>query len=160
MAKNKIPATAAIRLLKQHKVKFTPQTYSYEDRGGTRVCARELEVDEHRVIKTLIMEDERQHPFIVLMHGDCEVSQKHLARQLKVKQVSPCSGDKAERLSGYQTGGISPFGTRQPLPVYMEETIPGLKTILINGGRRGMLVEIEAADLVRILEPTAVNVAI
>lgn len=160
MARDKVPATPAIRLLKQNKVKFTPRFYKYEDRGGTRTSARELQVDEHSVIKTLIMEDDSKNAFIVLMHGNCEVSLKHLARQLKVKQVSPCPAEKADRLTGYQTGGISPFGTKQSLPVYLEETIATLDSILINGGRRGMLVEINPTDLIRILSPTQVSVAI
>lgn len=160
MARDKIPATPAIRLLKQHKVEFIPRPYKYEDRGGTRTSARELQVDEHIVIKTLVMEDEQQRPLIVLMHGDCEVSLKHLARQLKVKKISPCIAAKADTLTGYQTGGISPFGTRQPLPIYMEETIGCLEKLFINGGRRGLLVELSPQDLTAILNPTLVSVAI
>lgn len=160
MARDKVPATPAIRLLKQHKVKFIPRPYKYEDKGGTRTSARELQVDEHIVIKTLVMEDEQQRPLIVLMHGDCEVSLKHLARQLKVKKISPCKADKADTLTGYQTGGISPFGTRQPLPIYMEETIGGLEKLIINGGRRGLLVELSPRDLTAILNPKLVSVAI
>lgn len=160
MAKEKVPSTPAIRLLKQHKVKFTPHFYKYENKGGTKASARELKVDEYQVIKTLIMEDDKQQPLIILMHGNCEVSLKHLARQLKVKQITPCAPEKADRISGYQTGGISPFGTRQQLPVYMEETIANLEKLLINGGRRGMLVEIVPADLISILNPTQVSVAI
>jgi Cys-tRNA(Pro) deacylase len=160
MAKEKVPSTPAIRLLKQNKIKFTPYFYKYEDKGGTKTSARELKVDEHQVIKTLVMEDELNNPFIILMHGDCEVSVKHLARQLKVKQITPCPPDRADRLTGYQTGGISPFGTRQPLTVYMEETIAELEKLMINGGRRGMLVEITPADLIKVLEPIRVSVAI
>jgi len=160
MVRDKVPATPAIRILKASKVKFTPQFYKYEERGGTRVSSRELNIPEHQIIKTLIMEDDQQQAFIVLMHGDCEVSLKHLARQLKVKQVTPCVPEKADRITGYQTGGISPFGTKQPLPVYMEETIADLETLIINGGRRGMLVEMASADLVQILNPIKVSVAI
>ncbi len=160
MARNKVPATPAIRLLKQHKVKFIPRPYKYEEKGGTRTSARELKVDEHKVIKTLVMEDEQQHPLIVLMHGNCEVSLKHLARQLKVKKITPCTADRADSLTGYQTGGISPFGTRQTLPIYMEETIINLDRIIINGGRRGLLVELAPKDLTDILNPTPVSVAI
>ncbi len=160
MAKDKVPATPAIRLLKQHKVKFIPRFYKYEDRGGTKTSSRELQVDEHEVIKTLVMEDEQQRPFIVLMHGDCEVSLKHLARQLKVKKITPCSVAKAASLTGYQTGGISPFGTHQPLPIFMEETIGKLDRLLINGGRRGLLIEIAPKDLTDILNPRPVSVAI
>ena len=160
MAKEKIPATQAIRVLKQHKIKFVPLPYKYEEKGGTKSSARELGINEFQVIKTLVMEDDRQQPLIVLMHGSCEVSLKHLARQLKVKQITPCPAEKAERLTGYQTGGISPFGSRQNLPVYLEESILKLEKICINGGRRGLLVEIETAALVKILEPTLVSVAI
>ena len=129
MAKLKIPATQAIRVLKQHKIKFVPRPYKYEEKGGTKVSARELGVDEFNVIKTLVMEDDQGQPLIVLMHGSCEVSLKHLARQLKAKQVSPCPAEKADRLTGYQTGGISPFGTKQVLPVYVEESILKLDKI-------------------------------
>lgn len=160
MARDKVPATSAIRLLKQHKVKFIPRPYKYEEKGGTRTSARELQVDEHQVIKTLVMEDEQQRPLIVLMHGNCEVSLKHLARQLKVKKITPCTADKADTLTGYQIGGISPFGTRQSLPVYMEETIGNLEKLIINGGRRGLLVELSPKDLIAILNPTPVSVAI
>ena len=160
MARDKTPATPAIRLLRKHKVKFTPRPYKYEDKGGTRTSARELKVDEHKVIKTLVMEDEQQRPLIVLMHGNCEVSLKHLARQLKVKKITPCTADKADNLTGYQTGGISPFGTRQPLPIYMEETISSLENLIINGGRRGLLVELPAKEVIEILNPTLVSVAI
>jgi len=152
--------TQAIRVLKQHKIKFVPRPYKYEEKGGTKVSARELGIDEFQVIKTLVLEDEQGNPLIVLMHGSCEVSLKHLARQLKVKQVSPCPPEKADRLTGYQTGGISPFGTKQQIPVYIEESILGLEAICINGGRRGLLVEIEPQALVKILSPTKVSVAI
>lgn len=160
MARDKVPATPAIRLLKQHKVKFIPHFYKYEDKGGTRASARELKVDEHLVIKTLVMEDDQQRPFIVLMHGNCEVSLKHLARQLKVKRITPCTADRADSLTGYQTGGISPFATRQTLPVFMEETIGNLEKIIINGGRRGLLVELSPKNMIDILSPTSVSVAI
>jgi Cys-tRNA(Pro) deacylase len=160
MSKHKIPATTAIRFLKQHKVKFVPHPYPYEEKGGTKASAKALNVAEFSVIKTLVMEDDEQRPFIVLMHGSCEVSLKHLARQLKVKQVTPCHPDKADRVSGYQTGGISPFGTRLALPVYMEASIEQLEKIWINGGRRGLLVEISPADLIRTLQPVKVSVAI
>jgi Cys-tRNA(Pro) deacylase len=160
MAKEKIPVTQAIRTLQQHRVPFVPRPYKYEEKGGTRVSARELQVDEHQVIKTLVMEDDQGQPLIVLMHGDQEVSVKQLARQLNVKQITPCAPPKADRLTGYQTGGISPFGTRQELPVYVEESILKLEKICINGGRRGLLVEIEPQALVKILNSTPVSVAI
>lgn len=160
MAKEKIPSTGAIRLLKQHKVPFIPRPYRYEEKGGTKVSARELQVDEHQVIKTLVMEDEKQQALIVLMHGDKEVSLKQLARQLNVKQITPCPPVKADKLTGYQTGGISPFGTRQALPVYVEKTILDLKQIYINGGKRGFLVEIAPQDLSNVLKPQTVEVGI
>lgn len=160
MSRDKIPATNAIRFLKQNRVRFAPHSYSYEDKGGTKTSARELNIDEFSVIKTLVMEDDQQRPFIILMHGSCEVSVKHLARQLKVKQITPCAREKADRITGYQTGGISPFGTRQSLPIYMEATIADLETIWINGGKRGLLVEITPQDLIRTLKPIPVSVAI
>lgn len=160
MAKTKTPTTHAIRILKLHKIKFGLKPYKYEEKGGTKVSARELGVDEFQVIKTLVMEDDQGRPLIVLMHGSCEVSLKHLARQLKVKHISPCPAEKADRLTGYQTGGISPFGTKQELPVYVEESILSLEKICINAGRRGLLVEIEPQALVKILAPTPVSVAI
>ena len=160
MARDKTPSTAAIRVLKQHKVPFVSCPYRYEEKGGTRVSARELQISEHQVIKTLVMEDERQQALIVLMHGDREVSLKQLARQLDVKQITPCPPASAERLTGYQTGGISPFGTRQPLPVYLEKGILDLDKIYINGGRRGLLVEISPSALVEVLQAQTVAVGI
>ncbi len=160
MAKDKTPTTQAIRLLKQHKVDFIPRLYKYEERGGTAVSARELGIDEHQIIKTLVMEDEGKNPLIVLMHGDREVSLKNLARQLGVKQVGPCPPKSADALTGYQTGGISPFGTRKALPIYIEKSILDLERICINGGKRGFLVEIAPAELARVLNPTAVEVGI
>jgi Cys-tRNA(Pro) deacylase len=159
MAKEKIPATQALRMLKQHRVAFQLHSYKYQNRGGTRVSAQELQVDEHQVIKTLVLETDREQPLLMLMHGDREVSLKQLARVLNVKQVNPCPPAKAERLTGYQTGGISPFGTRQALPVYLESSIAQLPSIIINGGRRGLLVEISPGDLVEILSPSLVEVA-
>jgi len=160
MAKEKIPSTGAIRLLKQHKIPFTPRPYRYEAKGGTKISARELQVDEHQVIKTLVMEDENQQALIILMHGDQEVSLKNLARQLDVKQISPCRPVKADRLTGYQTGGISPFGTRQAIPVYVEKGILELEQIYINGGKRGFLIEISPQDLLTVLTPHIVEVGI
>ena len=160
MAKERIPSTGAIRLLKQHKVSFTPRPYRYQEKGGTKVSARELQVDEHQVIKTLVMEDEKQQGLIILMHGDKEVSLKNLARQLDVKQITPCPPAKADRLTGYQTGGISPFGTRQAIPVYMEKGILDLEKIYINGGKRGFLIEIKPQDMLTVLKPQIVEVGI
>ena len=139
---------------------FTEHEYRYEERGGTAVSSRELGVDEHSVIKTLVMEDENKKPLIVLMHGDREVSTKNLARQVGAKTVSPCAPDMAERHTGYTVGGTSPFGTRKPLPVFMEKTIADLDRIYINGGRRGFLVSLSPADLIRILSPTLVEAAV
>lgn len=160
MAKEKIPVTPAIRHLRGENVVFSEHLYQYEERGGTAVSARELGVDEHAVIKTLIMEDERKNPLIVLMHGDCQVSVKELARTLGVKLIAPCSPETAARHSGYLVGGTSPFGTKKPLPVYMEESIASLEKIYLNGGKRGFLVGLAPAEVVRLLRPLLVNVAI
>jgi Cys-tRNA(Pro) deacylase len=150
---------SAIPFLKKHDVAFTEHEYRYEDRGGTAVSSRELGVDEHAVIKTLVMEDENKKPLIVLMHGDREVSTKNLARQIGAKTVTPCAPDVAQRHTGYLVGGTSPFGTRKPLPVYMERSIADLDRMFVNGGRRGFLVSLAPADLIRVLEPTLVDVA-
>lgn len=160
MPRDKIPVTPAVRLLRQQRINFVPHLYAYEERGGTAVSARELGVNEHRVIKTLIMEDETGSPLIVLMHGDRQVSAKELARTLGVKSVSPCAPQVADRHSGYQVGGTSPFATRRVMPIYMEETIGELQSLFINGGKRGFLVEISPADLQRVLQPIPVRVGI
>ncbi|MDH4066026.1 MAG: Cys-tRNA(Pro) deacylase [Acidobacteriota bacterium] len=152
--------TPAIRYLRQHGVTFTPHPYRYEARGGTRVSSRELGVDEHLIVKTLVMHDEQKRPFIMLMHGDREVSTKHLARQIGAKSAEPCDPAVAERHTGYQVGGTSPFGTRKVLPVYVERTILNLPRIYINGGRRGFLVGLAPVDLARVLSPTPVDVAV
>jgi len=150
---------SAIPVLKKHNVAFTEHEYRYEERGGTAVSSRELGVDEHSVIKTLVMEDENKKPLIILMHGDREVSTKNLARQIGAKTVSPCAPDVAQRHTGYMVGGTSPFGTRKPLPVFMEKTIADLNRIYINGGRRGFLVAMSPSDLMRVLAPTLVDAA-
>ncbi|HAR96465.1 MAG TPA: Cys-tRNA(Pro) deacylase [Deltaproteobacteria bacterium] len=160
MSKDKSSVTAAMRVLKEQDVRFCEHPYKYVDRGGTAVSARELGIDEHTAIKTLIMEDEAQKPLIILMHGDKEVSTKELARQIGVKKVSPCTPDDAHRHTGYMVGGTSPFGTRKKMPVYVEGTILDLPKIYINGGRRGFLVSIDPKDLLRVLKPTVVHVAI
>jgi len=160
MARDNLSTTQAIRVLRQHDVRFTDHSYAYEARGGTAVSARELGVDEHAVIKTLIMEDDRKRPLIVLMHGDREVSTKRLARLIGVKQIAPCDPAVADRHSGYQVGGTSPFGTRRAMPVYMERTIADLPRIYVNGGRRGYLVGMSPGDLIRVLEPRLVDAAI
>jgi Cys-tRNA(Pro) deacylase len=133
--------------------------YAYEDKGGTAVCARELGFPEHAIIKTLVMEDDRENPLIVLMHGDRQVSTRELARLLGVKCIVPCAAEKASRLTGYLVGGTSPFGTKRPFPVYMEETILDLPQIYINGGKRGFLVGISPRDAERVLKPVFVKVA-
>jgi Cys-tRNA(Pro) deacylase len=147
-------------MLRKHGVVFAEHPYRYEERGGTRVSARELGVDEHVVVKTLVMDDEAKQPLIVLMHGDREVSTKQLARQLGRKSVAPCAPAVAERHTGYQVGGTSPFGTRRPLPVFVERTILDLERIYVNGGRRGFLVSVAPGELVRVLGATPVDVAI
>ncbi len=154
------PSTPATRLLRERGIPYTEHLYRYQDRGGTRVSARELGVDEHAVVKTLVMEDERREPLVVLMHGDREVSVKALARVLGRKSIQPCKPEVADRHSGYQVGGTSPFGTRRRMPVYLERSILELPTLYGNGGSRGFLVGIAPADLVRVLEPTLVDVAI
>lgn len=138
---------------------FTPHLYEWEEHGGTAHSAASLGVDEHQVIKTLVLETELRKPLIVLMHGDREVSTKNLARFLGCKSVQPCSPQNVTRYTGYQVGGCSPFGTRQSLPIYAESTILELPRLFINGGKRGFLVEIAPAALA-ILSPTPVQVAI
>ena len=150
-------ATPAIHFLRRKGVSFREREYRYEERGGTRVSARELGVDEHAMIKTLVMEDEARQPLIVLMHGDCEVSTKHLARQIGRKTVTPCDPGVANKHTGYLVGGTSPFGTRKPMPVYAERTILDLDRLYINGGRRGFLVEMTPDDLVKAIAPTLVD---
>ncbi|BCS33704.1 Cys-tRNA(Pro)/Cys-tRNA(Cys) deacylase [Luteitalea sp. TBR-22] len=152
--------TPAIRALRAAGVAFEEHPYRYEDRGGTSVSARELGVDEHHVVKTLVLQDDTRRLLLVLMHGDREVSLKGLARVLGVKRVDPADAAVAQRATGYQFGGTSPFGTRQPLPTYVEQTILDLPRIYINGGSRGLLVSIHPEVLVRVLDATPVTVAI
>ena len=158
MAHPSFPSTAATRLLRQLNLPFTEHLYRYEEHGGTKVCARELAVDEHAVVKTLIMEDEAGKPLVVLMHGDREVSVKALARQLGHRTVQLCQPEVANRHSGYLVGGTSPFGTRKAMPVYVEASILELEKIYLNGGSRGFLVGLAPADLVRVLQPVPVQV--
>jgi Cys-tRNA(Pro) deacylase len=153
-------ATPAVHFLRKHNVPFTEHEYRYEDRGGTRVSARELGVDEHVVVKTLVMENERREPLIVLMHGDREVSTKQLARQAGCKTVTPCEPDMAQKHSGYLVGGTSPFGTRKEMPAYVERSVLALERIYVNGGRRGFLVGVSPSDAVRVLHAQLVDVAI
>ena len=154
------PITMAIRVLRRHRVEFSAHLYSWEARGGTRASAEHLGVDEHLVVKTLIFETEAKQPLCVLMHGDREVSAKNLARQLGHKGVAPCAPDVADRHSGYQVGGTSPFGLKRQMPICCEKTIAALPLIYINGGARGFLIGISPADLVRVLAPRMVEVAI
>jgi Cys-tRNA(Pro) deacylase len=161
MAKDRrVSETPATAFLKQHGVAYTEHVYEYVERGGTRVSAAALGVAEHAVVKTLVMEDEAKRPLIVLMHGDREVSTRNLARQAGVKRIEPCAPETARRHSGYQVGGTSPFGTRKPLPVYVEKTILALPRIYINGGRRGFLVGIDPNELARVLKPAPVEVGL
>ncbi len=158
--KEHISETPATQLLRKQGVAFTEHPYTYEEHGGTAVSARELGVEEHAVIKTLVMQDEAAKPLIILMHGDCTVSTKNLARVIGCKAVEPCKPEVAQRHSGYQVGGTSPFGIRKPLPVYVEETILTLGKIFINGGRRGYLVGIAPAVLTELLSAKPVHCAL
>lgn len=160
MSKEKAPVTQAIRVLREHKVAYSEHLYKYEEKGGTRVSSRELGVDEHAVIKTLVMEDENRKPLIVLMHGDCEVGTGMLAKQIGAKKINPCDAKTADKHSGYQVGGTSPFGTRAAMPVYMEESIATLPRIYINGGKRGFLIGMDPQDLLRVLAPVPVQAAV
>ena len=160
MSSQKIPVTPAIRQLKAGAVSFSLHPYAYEDKGGTATASAALGVMEHGVIKTLVMEEDSRNPFIVLMHGDKQVSAKALARQMGVKAVQPCTPQKAEKITGYSVGGISPFGIRLLLPVFLEASIAELPEIYINAGKRGLLLSMKPGDLIRILHPVLVNVAI
>lgn len=160
MKVSKGPTTQATIFLKANGVVFTDHPYAYEEHGGTSVSARELDVDEHSVIKTLVMENELKKPLIVLMHGDRKVSTKELARQSGCKKVEPCKPEVASKHSGYLVGGTSPFGTKIRMPVYVERSIFALDKIYINGGRRGYLVRIEPNELSRILPIKEVEVAL
>ncbi len=158
--KEKVPMTLAIRELMDHKVDFIPHLFKYVEKGGTSVSSHELGVSEHAVVKTLIMENENKEPLVILMHGDMQVSTKQLAREIGVKTISPCKPEVADRHSGYQVGGTSPFGTKRKMPVYMEKTILDLPKIYINGGKRGFLVEIAPQEVVRLLSPHLVQVGV
>lgn len=153
----KFPSTPATRLLRANNVPFAEHLYRYEAHGGTGVSARELGVDEHSVVKTLVMEDEKGHPIVVLMHGDREVSTKALARIIGCKTVGPCRPEAAEKHSGYLVGGTSPFGTRKKMPVYVERGIMALPVIYINGGSRGFLVSLDPAKALNLLGPIIVE---
>lgn len=151
--------TPATRFLNEHQVAFTVHQYEYEEKGGTRVSSQKLGVDEHEVIKTLVFEDETKRPFVVLMHGDRQVSAKALARQLGVKTVQPCKPEVAHRHTGYQVGGTSPFGTKKVLEVCCERTITTLPRLFINAGGKGLLCSLAPSDLVRVLGPKLVDCA-
>lgn len=150
----------AIRALRAAGVAFVPHLYPYEPRGGTRASSEALGVPEHSVVKTLIFETDRSEPLCILMHGDLEVSVKQLARAIGTKSVAPCAPEVADRHSGYQVGGTSPFGLRRAMPIYMQSTILDLPRIYINGGARGFLVELDPRDAQRVLAPVLVDVAI
>lgn len=158
--KEHISETPATQLLRKHKVAFSEHPYTYEEHGGTGVSSRELGVDEHHVVKTLVMQDEAAKPLMVLMHGDCKVSTKNLARNIGCKSVEPCKPEVATRHSGYMIGGTSPFGTKKTMPVYVEDSILALETIYINGGRRGYLVGIKPQVLTELLNAKAVHCAL
>ena len=160
MSKKAQSTTNGERFLQDHAVPYEPRPYKYIEKGGTANAARQLGVNEHMVVKTLVMQDDGGKSMIVLMHGDRQVSTKNLARAIGAKRVFPCKPEDAHRHTGYTVGGISPFGTRKPLPVYVELTIFDLERVIINGGRRGFLVEVRVADLERCLDPTPVEVAI
>jgi Cys-tRNA(Pro) deacylase len=153
------PITPAVRFLREKKVEFIPHLYDYVERGGTRESAKQLGVDEHAVVKTLVFETSEKKPLIVLMHGDREVSTKNLARFLNVKAVAPATPEKASKLTGYLVGGTSPFGTKTRMPVYAETTIFDLGKIYINGGKRGFLVEIDPKILKTVLQVEEIEVA-
>ena len=154
------PITQAVRVLREKKIEFIPRLYDYVEKGGTRESAKQLGVDEHAVVKTLVFETNEKKPLIVLMHGDREVSTKNLARFLNVKSIEPVSPETATKWTGYLVGGTSPFGTKTKMPVYAEQSIFELEKIYINGGKRGFLVEISPAELAEILEITRVEVSI
>jgi Cys-tRNA(Pro) deacylase len=152
------PVTPAVRVLRENKVEFEPHVFDYVEKGGTRHSSRVLGVDEHAVVKTLVFETNEKKPLIVLMHGDCQVSTKNLARLLNVKTVAPVAPEKASKLTGYLVGGTSPFGVKTKLPVYVERTIFDLERIYINGGKRGFLVAIAPRVLREVLPVEEVEV--
>ena len=155
-----VSQTPATQCLRRHGVTYTEHVYDYLDHGGTAESSRQLGVPEHEVVKTLVMQDERAQPLIVLMHGDRQVSTKILARQIGAKSVQPCTPEVAQRHSGYQVGGTSPFGTRKDLPVYVEASVLALPRICINGGRRGYLVGLDPVVLTRLLQARPVQCAL
>ncbi|CAN5744075.1 Cys-tRNA(Pro) deacylase [soil metagenome] len=158
--KEHVSETPATHFLRKQGVLFSEHPYTYEEHGGTAVSARELGVDEHAVVKTLVMQDDQAKPLIVLMHGDCKVSTKNLARQIGCKSVEPCKPEVAQRHSGYMVGGTSPFGTKKAMPVYVEQGILRLDKIYINGGKRGYLIGIHPGILETLLAACAVTCAL
>lgn len=160
MTKQNFPSTSATRILEKHGVSYSSHLYPYQEKGGTAVSSRELGVSEHLVIKTLIMENEKKDPLIVLMHGNMQVSTKALARTIGAKTISPCRPETAEKHSGYQVGGTSPFGTRRAMPIYVEKSILSIDKIFINGGKRGYLVSISPSELMRVLNAIPVEVGL
>jgi Cys-tRNA(Pro) deacylase len=160
MAREKAPVTAAVRFLREKKITFSDHLYTYEERGGTAVSARELGVDEHCVVKTLVLEDDQKRPLVVLMHGDRQVSTRELARIIGTRTVAPCSPETAHKHSGYLVGGTSPFGMKREMPFFIEETILPLEKVFVNGGKRGYLVGVSPEDIMRVLDPTVVKVAV
>jgi Cys-tRNA(Pro) deacylase len=152
--------TSALRELRKHHVQFSEHEYRYEEHGGTRAASQQLAVDEHAIVKTLVMEDDASRPLLMLMHGDREVSTKQLARQIGRRAIRPCDPEVAQRHTGYLVGGTSPFGTRKALPVFVERSILDLPAIYINGGRRGLLVRLASAELTRVLGAVAVDAAV
>jgi len=157
--KEHAPETPATSFLRRHNVSFSEHLYDYVERGGTAESARQLGVDEHSVVKTLVMQDQDARPLIILMHGDRQVSLKNFARQIGAKKVEPCKPEVAQRQTGYQVGGTSPFGTRKVLPVYVERSILGLPSIYINGGQRGFLIQITPGVLTDLLDAQPVDSA-
>lgn len=158
--KEHVSETPATSFLRKHAVVFSEHPYAYEEHGGTAVSSIALGVPEHEVVKTLVMQDEAARPLIVLMHGDCKVSTKNLARQAARKTITPCEPAVAQRHTGFQVGGTSPFGVRKPMPVFVEQTVLELPRLYINGGRRGYLVGIAPQVLIDLLQATAVNCAL
>jgi Cys-tRNA(Pro) deacylase len=156
----KSAATPATAHLAKHGVEYTEHEFEYKEHGGTGHSSAQMGVPEHAVIKTLVMEDDKGQPLIVLMHGDRKVSTKELARQARAKRVAPCKPEVATRHSGYLIGGTSPFGTRKRMPIYLERSVLALPRIYINGGRRGYLLGMPPSDLARVLSPVLVDVAL
>jgi Cys-tRNA(Pro) deacylase len=155
-----VSETPATQWLRKNNVAFTEHVYEYVEHGGTAVSSSALGIPEHEVVKTLVMQDESARPLLVLMHGDRQVSTKNLARQTGRKRIEPCTPDVAQRHTGYQVGGTSPFGMRKPIPIYVERSVLDLPRLYINGGRRGYLVGVDSAVLVAPLGASAVDCAL